>query len=119
MTAHLTPPCDTAIFPKGNARCPPIPRRYVICYDVPNDRRRGQLAKRLDGYGDRVQYSVFDAVLDRALFDRLTGDIKQTIDPTEDRVTVYALCGSCEKRRVRLGIDAGKELPGEEPVFIV
>ena len=38
---------------------------YVISYDIPDDRRRGQLAKVLKGFGTRVQYSVFEAHLNR------------------------------------------------------
>ena len=34
-------------------------RRTLIAYDVPNDRRRGKIAKLLETYGDRIQYSVF------------------------------------------------------------
>ena len=34
---------------------------YVICYDIPDNRRRNQLAKELKGFGTRVQYSVFEA----------------------------------------------------------
>ena len=32
---------------------------YVIAYDIPNDRRRQKIADLLEGYGKRVQYSVF------------------------------------------------------------
>ena len=92
--------------------------RYVVCYDIPDDRRRTRLAKRLDGYGDRVQDSVFEAVLDRMLFDRLVEDVKGLTEPVEDRVTIYPLCASCAKRSLRLGL-ASKDVPGEETVFIV
>ena len=34
-------------------------RRYLVAYDVPDDRRRFRLATLLQSYGDRVQYSVF------------------------------------------------------------
>jgi hypothetical protein len=37
---------------------------YLVTYDIPSsgsgDRRRTQLAKRLEGFGLRVQYSVFE-----------------------------------------------------------
>ena len=42
---------------------------YVISYDIPDDRRRGQLAKVLKGFGTRVQYSVFEAHLNRTQYD--------------------------------------------------
>lgn len=91
--------------------------RYVVCYDVPDDRRRTRLAKCLDGYGDRVQYSVYEAVLDRVLFDNLVEHVQALIDPAEDRVAVFPLCKGCAGRALRLGMQA--PVPGEETVFIV
>ena len=99
---------------------PPETMRYVVCYDVPDDKRRTRLAKCLDGYGDRVQYSVFEAVLDRALFDKMIEDVQRIIDAEADRVSVYALCAACARRVARLGAPPlGGSVPGEEEVFIV
>lgn len=33
--------------------------RYLVAYDVPDDRRRLAIAKVLQSFGDRIQYSVF------------------------------------------------------------
>lgn len=33
--------------------------RILVCYDIVDDQRRVRLAKTLESYGDRVQYSVF------------------------------------------------------------
>jgi len=33
-------------------------RRYLIVYDTSDDVRRTKVAKKLESYGDRVQYSV-------------------------------------------------------------
>lgn len=38
-------------------------RRYVVCYDVANDKRRTKIFELLLGYGDHIQYSVFLADL--------------------------------------------------------
>lgn len=93
--------------------------RYVICYDIPDDKRRTKVAKCLDGFGDRIQYSVFEAVLDHALIDKLIGKVDDLIDPDEDQVRVYALCASCARRVRKLGlVEPGPEV-GEETVFIV
>ena len=92
--------------------------RYVICYDVIDDRRRTKLARALDAFGDRVQYSVFEALLDALLFDKMVRAIEREIDLTEDRVTIYAICASCVRRRIRIGIDADRVSPGDEVVFI-
>jgi CRISPR-associated protein Cas2 len=92
--------------------------RYVMAYDTPHDRRRYRLAKCLNDYGRRVQYSVFEAMLSRMLFDRMVEELKALIDPGDDRVHVYPLCGACAARAVYLGPSAREERPGAEMVFI-
>jgi CRISPR-associated protein Cas2 len=83
---------------------------YLFCYDFPSsregDRRRAKLARRLEGLGLRVQYSVFELELDpEKLPDILTmfGDL---IHSEQDSLRVYPLCATCNGKRVRLGVDA-------------
>jgi CRISPR-associated protein Cas2 len=68
---------------------------YIISYDIPSDRRRTRLAKLLEGYGSRVQYSVFECDLTTAQFQRLRGRIGKLVDPQADRVRIYRLCAAC------------------------
>ena len=92
--------------------------RYVICYDISSSRRRRRVADCLDGYGDRIQESVFEAILDTRLFDRCISEIAGLIDPVEDSVAAYALCGTCDATRVYLGLAEQSDIGGES-VFIV
>ena len=71
---------------------------YVISYDIPDDRRRNQLAKVLKGFGTRVQYSVFEAHLNRRQFDELKQAVARLLEPSEDSVRYYALCSACADR---------------------
>ena len=71
---------------------------YVISYDIPDDRRRNQLAKTLKGFGARVQYSVFEAHLNRREYQELKRAVERIIDPAEDSVRYYRLCGACAER---------------------
>ncbi len=91
---------------------------YVICYDVADDRRRTSLSKALDGYGRRVQYSVYEAVLNRQLFDKMVERITSIVDAGADRVTIYCLCSACAGRRQVLGRGSG-DWPGREIVLVV
>jgi CRISPR-associated protein Cas2 len=92
--------------------------RYLVCYDISDTPRRTKLAKCLDDYGGRVQYSVFEMVLDRRLFDNLVADLTALIDPSEDRVIVYPICAACLKKAVFLGLSADEVRPGDEIAFI-
>jgi CRISPR-associated protein Cas2 len=71
---------------------------YLVSYDIPDDKRRTRLAKAIKDFGDRVQYSVFECLLDEALFERMTNRITSIIDMNEDSVRIYRMCGSCEKQ---------------------
>ncbi len=71
---------------------------YVISYDIPADRRRNQLANALKGFGTRVQYSVFEAHLSRAQYEELKRAVSRIINPSEDSVRYYRLCGACAER---------------------
>lgn len=61
-------------------------RRTLICYDVPHDRRRTRLAKILEKYGDRVQYSVFVVDISPARLLRLKEETREVIDLEQDSV---------------------------------
>jgi len=93
--------------------------RYVVCYDISDDRLRRRVAGYLDGFGDRVQNSVFELPIDGALLDRCMNLIAREIAQEEDRIAVYRLCGKCERERVYFGRLDGCDTIGEEDVFIV
>lgn len=63
-------------------------RRFVIAYDVADDLRRTRIAKVLESFGDRVQYSVFlvDAKPSRLM--RLQAAVVAHLDLTSDSLLV-------------------------------
>ncbi len=64
----------------------------VIAYDITDDKRRRQLAQLLEGYGERVQKSVFECHLDRRRLARLRREMQRHADPQTDRIRIYTLC---------------------------
>lgn len=68
---------------------------YVVSYDIPDNARRARLAKVLKNYGERVQLSVFECILDRRLHELMVRRISKTIEEEEDRVRIYRLCADC------------------------
>ncbi len=75
---------------------------YVISYDMPDDRRRLKVAHLLEGYGERVQYSVFEVWATgeelATLQERLAKHVEEA-----GSVRIYLLCAACQARRVVLG----------------
>ncbi len=66
---------------------------YVVAYDVPCDKRRKKVSDLLEGYGQRVQYSVFECVLSEAKYTELRKRLKRRIKLPEDSVRFYPLSG--------------------------
>jgi CRISPR-associated protein Cas2 len=66
-------------------------RRYLIAYDITDDRRRTRVATKLSGYGDRIQYSVFVVDGRPAKLVRLRATLSRLIDPTSDSVLICDL----------------------------
>jgi CRISPR-associated protein Cas2 len=70
---------------------------YLVSYDIPDTPRRTRIAKILDDFGDRVQYSVFECLLDDLLFARMVSRLEKAAKEEEDSIRIYCLCASCEK----------------------
>lgn len=67
---------------------------HLISYDVREPRRLRQVAKLLEGYGTRVQYSVFRCRLDPLALEKLHWDLNRIMEP-EDDLLVIPLCNAC------------------------
>jgi CRISPR-associated protein Cas2 len=66
-------------------------RRYLIAYDITDDRRRSNLSKLLQSFGDRIQHSVFACDLKPARLVRLREAIRNLIIPEIDSVLICDL----------------------------
>lgn len=75
----------------------------AVCYDIPDDRRRTKVMKTLEGFGRRVQYSVFECELRPADLDKLKTRLKALIRPEEDDIRFYDLCETCQGKVITLG----------------
>lgn len=96
-----------------------IVTRHVFCYDISNDRRRRKIAAILEGVGDRVQGSVFEADLDEALFEKVSKRLQAQMDCQSDSLATYRLCSKCAQRTRYSGDITGTPLWGEEVVIVV
>ena len=63
----------------------------VSTADVDGKRRLRNVAKKCVAYGQRVQNSVFECLLDAAQYKRLKAELAQIIDPAQDSLRFYAL----------------------------
>ena len=68
----------------------------LVIYDIVDNRRRTAFAKKLQGYGFRVQKSAFEAVISEKRYQKLLLDIPCGIDKEEDSIRVYRIRGHGE-----------------------
>ncbi|WP_416672140.1 CRISPR-associated endonuclease Cas2 [Egbenema bharatensis] len=62
---------------------------YIVTYDIRNDKRRKKVADLLEGYGKRVQYSVFECVLPERKYEELRQRLRKRVKLPEDSVRFY------------------------------
>ena len=67
------------------------PRRYLVAYDIADDNRRNRIAKKLESYGDRVQYSVFVVDSRHAKLMRLRQDLARLAVLAQDSILICDL----------------------------
>lgn len=70
---------------------------YLVTYDVRDPKRLRQTAKRLEGYGSRIQYSVFRCRLQPRELERMQWELAKILD-SEDDLLIIGLCGECASK---------------------
>ncbi|MGI0488922.1 CRISPR-associated endonuclease Cas2 [Pantanalinema rosaneae CENA516] len=75
----------------------------VIVYDIPDDKRRLKLSNFLEGYGRRVQYSVFECFLSLDEMRQLFQQIQRRVKPEEDSIRFYWLSQEAVSRVLVIG----------------
>lgn len=65
----------------------------LIIYDIVSNKRRVAFAKKMNGYGFRVQKSAFEAMITLNGYKKLLKEIPGSIDSREDSVRVYRISG--------------------------
>jgi CRISPR-associated protein Cas2 len=86
----------------------------IVSYDIPSNRRRYKVMKALEGFGTRVQYSVFECNLKPRQVDDLRKRVMKLI-AQEDSIRLYFISADDVKRIERLG--DGRTV--EERIFIM
>lgn len=66
---------------------------YLVTYDIPCNKRRQKIANLLEGYGRRVQYSVFECVLPPLKYRELRERLRPHVKIEVDSVRFYPLSG--------------------------
>ena len=88
----------------------------IVSYDIPDDKRRNKVSQTLENYGNRVQYSVFECIMEKEMFEKMKDKLKELIKLEEDSIRFYQLCETCLKKVEISGIG---EITKNEEIYII
>ena len=74
----------------------------VISYDISDDDSRRKVANILLDHGVRVQYSVFECLVDAKTLDKLIVMLSPFTEGS-DSIRFYQICEACLKKTVVIG----------------
>ena len=93
--------------------------RYFVAYDVSDPQRLMRMYKKMLGYGDRMQYSVFACNLNESELIMMRGELEGILNLKEDRVIIINT-GSANVPSSRNVITMGTQIrPDVESTIVI
>ena len=92
---------------------------YLVCYDICDEKRLRKVFKTMRGFGDHLQFSVFECQFTAADLVRCWTEISRIIHHEEDQV-LFVHLGPAEGRGDRVITALGKPYVAiDAPCYIV
>jgi CRISPR-associated protein Cas2 len=85
---------------------------YLVSYDVRDAKRLRKTAKILEGYGERIQFSVFRVYLTVDRIKKLNWELSSVLEEV-DELLIIPLCNQCASKVESRS--EGKENWGDPP----
>lgn len=92
-------------------------RRYLVAYDIRDDRRLRSVAVCMEGYGTRIQYSVFVCDLSEREAVLMRDDIERRMKMSVDSVMIIDLGQAGDSSRF-LFLGHHERLPVSDAVIV-
>lgn len=80
-------------------------RRYLVTYDIADDKRRDHVFKTLRDRGDHVQFSVFLCELNGREYALLKGELQECVHHKEDQVLLLDLGSADDTFEIGQGLE--------------
>src|SRR5262245_10792696 len=92
-------------------------RWWLVCYDVRDPKRLRRCAKHMEGYGERIQYSIFRCWMTSPQVEKLRWQLTEMLT-VDDDVLMIPLCRRCvEGMRATHSYAKEPNWPGEPEGF--
>jgi CRISPR-associated protein Cas2 len=92
---------------------------YIVCYDICDEKRLRKVFQVMRGWGDHLQYSVFECQLNDRDLVRLRAELSAVIHHRDDQV-LFIYLGPSEGRGDRVITAMGKPyVPVDAPCIVV
>lgn len=92
-------------------------RRYLVAYDIREDRRLRSIAGCMESYGTRIQYSVFVCDLSEHEAILMRGDLEVRMKQSEDSLMIIDLGRAGDSTRF-LFLGHHERLPSSGAVIV-
>lgn len=92
--------------------------RYLVCYDISDSKRLQKVHRKMKGYGEALQYSVFCCDLTAAEKTILWSELHALINHREDQILFVDLGNSMSERAENMET-LGRALSFKEQRFVV
>jgi len=80
---------------------------YLVCYDIADDRRLARVAKAMRGFGERIQYSIFECQFTKTDLVRCRQSLSEIVNHKKDQV-LFVHLGPTEGRGDRVITSLGR-----------
>ena len=77
-------------------------KNFLVVYDITDNKRRKKLSDLLEGYGFRVNLSVFELTIKETKLKKLISKIEKLVDKKYDSVRFYHICQNCKVKSFTL-----------------
>jgi len=91
---------------------------YLVCYDIADEKRLRKVFQVMRGYGDHLQFSIFECQLTASDLARCRAELGGIIQHKEDQVLFVSL-GPAESRGDRVITAIGKPYTAVDAPCIV
>ncbi len=77
--------------------------KFVFCYDISDEKKLQKIAKKMEKYGVRVQYSIFEVDTTFSNAKKILKELEKIMDKETDRIYVYPIEEDDFSQAIRIG----------------